>query len=174
MRLTEAIDLIRPAFAADRSLQTWADLGCGTGLFTKALAALLGPESKIYAIDNEDQLINREGGTGAIEFIKADFISDTLPFSLLNGFVMANSFHYVKDKASFINKIKHHLLPDGKLIIVEYDTTHANSWVPYPISFDRLTTLFADHGFEKIQKIGERNSIYRAGKMYACVIERSN
>ncbi len=169
MKLIEAIDLIRPALSGGMGGQTWADLGCGAGLFTKALASLLGPESKVYAVDNEHQQMKGEEGKSAIEFIKADFIFDVLPFSLLNGILMANSLHYVNDKSSFINKLKHHLLPDGRLIIIEYDTTRANTWVPYPISFDQLSMLLADHRFEKIAKIGERNSIYRSGKMYASV-----
>ena len=171
MKLTEAIHLIKPAFVGHICSQTWADLGCGTGLFTKALATLLGRESNIYAVDYEDQLINSERGIAAIEFMKLNFIDDTLPFAALNGILMANSLHYVKDKISFIRKLYHHLAPDGRFIIVEYDTTRANTWVPYPITFDHLAAVFTELGFGKIQRIGERNSIYRSGKMYACLIE---
>jgi ubiquinone/menaquinone biosynthesis C-methylase UbiE len=173
MKLTEAIDLIRPAFAGDVGVHTWADLGCGTGLFTKALASLLGPKGKVYAVDNGDQMINQEVGTAAIEFIKADFIYDALPFSFLDGMLMANSLHYVKDKSLLIGKLRHHLLPNGRLIIIEYDTTRANTWVPYPISFDKLSILLADQGFDKIKKTGERSSIYRSEKIYACLAEHA-
>lgn len=172
MNLTEAIDLIRPAFVGNISRQTWADLGCGTGLFTKALATLLGSESTIYAVDYEDQFINSESDIAAIESIKLNFIDDALPFAALNGILMANSLHYVKDKISFIRKLIHHMVPDGRFIIVEYDTIRANTWVPYPIAFDHLAAVFTQLGFGKIQRIGERNSIYRSDKMYASLVER--
>ena len=32
---------------------TWADLGAGTGTFTRALAELLGATSRIYAVDRD-------------------------------------------------------------------------------------------------------------------------
>jgi ubiquinone/menaquinone biosynthesis C-methylase UbiE len=172
MNLTEAIHLIRPAFVGNMSRQTWADLGCGSGLFTKALATLLGRDSNIYAVDHEDQLIDSKRDIAAIEFMKLNFIDDALPFAALDGILMANSLHYVKDKISFIRKLVHHLAPDGRFIIVEYDTTRANTWVPYPIAFDQLAAVFTELGFRKIQRIGERRSIYRSGKMYACLVER--
>ena len=171
MRLTEAIDLIRPAFVKNNNREIWADLGCGMGLFTKALATLVGQSSHIYAVDNENQSIKREEGIATIEFVKMDFINQPFPFSFLNGILMANSLHYVKEKRTFISKLRHHLLADGRILIVEYDTTQANNWVPYPIAFDQLAEIFMAQGFVKIQRIGERNSIYRTDKMYACVIE---
>ena len=173
MRLTEAIDLIKPAFDENMSTETWADLGCGTGLFTRALATLVGSESHIYAVDNENQLLKGEEGFASIEFIRMDFISQTLPFSFLSGILMANSLHYVKDKQAFISRLKHHLVENGRIIIVEYDTTRANTWVPYPINFEQLAGLFEANGFQKTKKIGERQSIYRTDKMYACVVQRT-
>ena len=171
MKLTDAIEMIRPGIVGNLNGQTWADLGCGTGLFTKALATLLGSGNQIYAVDIEDQYIESEGGLATIEFIKKDFVHDTLPFSFLNGILMANSLHYVKDKHSFINKLKHHMISDARIVIIEYDTTLANTWVPYPSAFDQLAKLFEANGFPKPKKIGERKSIFRADKMYACVVE---
>jgi ubiquinone/menaquinone biosynthesis C-methylase UbiE len=171
MKLIEATDLIRPGIVGNVAGQRWADLGCGAGLFTKALATLLGRGSHIYAVDIEEQYIENEEGLAAIEFIKRDFVHHTLPFYSLNGILMANSLHYVKDKHSFIKNLKHNVVSDARIVIIEYDTTRANTWVPYPIAFDQLTRLFAAHGFPKAEKIGERKSIFRADKMYACVIE---
>jgi ubiquinone/menaquinone biosynthesis C-methylase UbiE len=173
MKLTEAIQLIKPGFHRDATKETWADFGSGSGLFTKALASLLGSASVIYAVDKEIQQVNAgDENDVAIEFIKLDFIHDSIPFSNLDGILMANALHYVKDKNSFIEKLKSHMKPHGRFIIVEYDTERANGWVPYPINFERLTAIFSAHGFANIKKIGERNSIYRSDGMYACVVER--
>jgi ubiquinone/menaquinone biosynthesis C-methylase UbiE len=172
MRLTEAIHLLKPGFNGNTDNETWADLGCGNGVFTNALASLLGSSSTIYAVDRDAQHIRTtEDVAAVIEFIKLDFIHDDFPFSDLDGILMANALHYVKDKSSFIEKLKTHLKTDGRFIIVEYDTETANAWVPYPITFDRLTQIFSAHGYDKIKKIGERKSIYRSDKMVACLIE---
>ena len=51
MELGEAISLIQTDEIIQDKQTTWADLGCGSGLFTRALAGLLYTGSTIYAID---------------------------------------------------------------------------------------------------------------------------
>src|SRR5688572_25740157 len=166
MKVSDATILIKGGMPAKINNTVWADLGCGGGIFTNALARLLGDRGKIYAIDKENQAIEIDtGGKIRIEFVKLDFIHDELPFLTVDGILMANALHYVKDKAAFIEKVKKHLKPTGELIIVEYDTARQNRWVPYPISFENLIETFSSAGFNQIKKIGERNSVYRAEKM---------
>jgi ubiquinone/menaquinone biosynthesis C-methylase UbiE len=174
MKLTDAIRLIQPACNGRAVNENWADLGCGSGMFTKAMAFLLGEGNTVFAVDKEVQMIN--AGTAAsasIEFNKLDFIYDKLPFFNLDGVLMANAIHYVQDKDLLIEKLKQHLKQEGRWIIVEYDTERTNAWVPFPLSFERLTKLFSRHGFRKIEKIGERDSIYSRNKIYACSIQHS-
>jgi ubiquinone/menaquinone biosynthesis C-methylase UbiE len=174
MQVSDAIHFIEPGFSGNKASEIWTDLGCGSGVFTKALATIMGSASTIYAVDKEVQRIKAtEGSAATIKFIKCDFIHETLPFSDLDGILMANALHYVNDKSSFIEKLKMHMKPKGRFIIVEYDTEKANTWVPYPINFDQLKDTFSRHGFDKIKKIGERKSIYRSDKMFACAIERA-
>jgi ubiquinone/menaquinone biosynthesis C-methylase UbiE len=172
MKIAEAAALIEDGLQSKIPNATWADLGCGSGTFTKALSLLLGDGSKIYAVDKESYRIQSpEASTTEIEFVKMDFMSDELPFSNLDGILMANSLHYVKAKTQFIEHVKKLLKPDGKMIIVEYDTEKQNPWIPYPIRFERLIEAFSFCGFRHIKKIGERNSVYRSEKMYASVIQ---
>ena len=168
MKVTDATILIEAGIPHKIKNATWADLGCGSGIFTNALATLMGDVGKIYAVDKEVQDLKIEPmGKLKIEFIKLDFINDSLPFSNVDGILMANAFHYVKDKPAFIEKVKKHLKASGQMIIVEYDTVRQNRWVPYPISFENLIRTFSAAGFTYIKKIGERNSVYRSEKMYA-------
>lgn len=174
MKITEARTLIEAAFQSRNSKTIWADLGCGSGIFTKALAGLLGEGSKIYAMDREDQQIRPdEPNSAIIEFYKLDFITDSFHFSSLDGILMANALHFVEDKFKFIDKVKGYLKPHGQIIIVEYDTEKQNQWVPFPISFSNLIKTFSISGFGNIEKIGEKKSIYRPNQMYGCSIKRN-
>jgi len=38
---------------------TWADLGCGDGVFTRALAELIGPNGRIYAVDKDPRALSK-------------------------------------------------------------------------------------------------------------------
>lgn len=168
MQLSDAITLIQSA-AIQEKPAGWADLGCGSGTFTRALASLLPVDSHIYAVDKTRQQIQPVPQKNvSIHFYKADFSKDLLPFSSLNGILMANALHYVRDKMPLLKKLKKNLLPDGLFLIVEYDITQANPWVPYPINFTQLQQLFLDAGFTNCKKLGERPSVYQNGNLYAC------
>ena len=168
MQVSEGIRLIEAGFREKIAHSVWADLGCGNGLFAKALASLLGNGSKIYAVDKVQQSLESSFNNVAIEFVKADLVNEPLPFTNLDGVLMANSLHYIKDKSSFLEKLKKFLKPNGQIIIVEYEIKKANAWVPYPISFNELERLLSTKGFGPLLKLGERESIFSAEKMYAC------
>jgi len=168
MTIQQAISLISPAAFPTRQPQYWADLGCGSGLFTTALAQLLPPGSTVYGIDTHPTV--RQQTTSIIP-IRADFVKDPLDLPLLDGILMANSLHYVKDKPTLIQKLRSYMHPGSPFLIVEYDTDRpVPIWVPYPISYDSLTRLFKDH---TIQKLGERPSAYGRANIYAVVINFS-
>lgn len=148
----------------------WADLGCGTGVFTKALASFLPNGSTILAVDKEPQYLPVSMGDGIkTEFQRADFTVEPLKTGPLNGILMANSLHYVHDKLALIRRLEAHLAPGAHWLIVEYDNRKPNRWVPYPIDFRTLSELFRSLGYEQIEKIGEQSSAY-GGSMYAVVI----
>jgi ubiquinone/menaquinone biosynthesis C-methylase UbiE len=173
MDLNIATELIKPAITGTNVKSNWADLGCGTGLFTSALAQLLHEGSTIYAVDLNKRSLERLQPFSSVELKKivADFSTDDLAISKLDGILMANSLHFVKDKISFIQKAQHWLKKDGFFLIVEYDMDKSNTWVPYPLSFDSSKRLFSQLGFA-IKKIGEHASVYNRSGMYAAVIKR--
>jgi ubiquinone/menaquinone biosynthesis C-methylase UbiE len=171
MQLEDSIALIHNSIPAERN--TWADLGCGDGLFTIALSHLLPEKSLIYAVDkNKTALRNVSVKAGIqLEKVAVDFAHDELPFKSVSGILMANSFHYVKHKNVFIEKCFALFNGDAYFIIVEYDNSKANSWVPYPISFSELKNFFLPYQYIT-DKLHEMPSRYR-GKMYAAVIHKT-
>ncbi len=103
MTHTQHVNLIKKAIT--KRCGTWADFGSGEGAFTLALADLAGPHAVIYSIDKDKKRLDvqemefeRMFPESSIHFIATDF---TKPLALppLDGIVMANSLHYVKDQA---------------------------------------------------------------------------
>lgn len=171
MELKDAITLIH---TTGLPAGVYADLGCGEGLFSAALAHLLPAGSTVLAIDKQ-----RAGSLPypipagiTVERRQADFSLEDFELPELQGIVMANSLHYIADKAALIGRLKDRLPESGVFIIVEYETTQANPWVPYPITQQALGKLFAEAGFRNMVKLGERASVYRSGKMYAVMVGR--
>lgn len=130
---------------------TWADLGAGAGAFTLALAELVGPGGEVIAVDRDggalrelERAVRRDGAT--VRTLSADF-TKPLDLETLDGVVMANSLHFVKEKAPMLARVLGMLRADGRLVLVEYDTDHGNAWVPYPISFETWSRVAVANGF---------------------------
>jgi ubiquinone/menaquinone biosynthesis C-methylase UbiE len=163
----DAISLIKKAMSGHEP-QVWADLGCGSGTFTKALNSLLPVGSRITAIDREKERLDLVN----VEFLRANFERDDLKLSGLDGILMANAIHYVAEKTALIKKLEPLFTGSPRFIMIEYDTDRANPWVPFPITFKQLQILFGALGYHKIVKVSERPSAYRSGNMYCALIEK--
>jgi ubiquinone/menaquinone biosynthesis C-methylase UbiE len=169
---TELVGLLRGG--VDAKGGRWADLGAGEGAFTLALADLLGPGAQITALDRDvgslrglfAEMGRRFPGT-EIEVLVADF---TRPQSLsgLDGIVMANSLHFVRDKSPVLARVRGMLRPGGSLIVVEYGSDRGNPWVPHPFSYQRWEQMAAGAGFERTRLLGTVPSRY-LGSMYSAV-----
>lgn len=170
MTLREAEKLINCNHLNVPQSQTWFDLGCGGGLFSEALNRLLPKGSLIYAVDREPSSFPGN----QIKFLQLDFLKDPLPNVSVNGVLMANSLHYVRNKIQFLSKTKKHLLASGVFLLVEYDMQTPNHWVPYPISFSSAQDLFKQAGFEAVYKISERPSTLNKRKIYSALFYNQN
>lgn len=175
MNHADHVDLIRDGVSGAGSM--WADFGSGSGAFTLALADLLGPGCVIYSVDRDarslrDQadLMRREFPDAQLQQIQGDF---TRPMTLppLDGVVAANALHFVGDHAPVLQLIHGMLKPDGRLVVVEYDTDHGNRWVPYPFSFDTFVLLANGSGFNGVRQLSSRPSRF-LDAMYAAVAFR--
>lgn len=162
MEPSKAISLIQNAIPTDQP-QNWADLGCGAGTFTLALDSILPAGSQLTPIDKQIQNLPN--------FIKANFEKDDLPLSGLDGILMANSLHYIRDKQKLVKKLESYFSANPTFLIVEYDTTRFSPWVPYPISYQKLETLFAEMGYSSITKLAELPSRF-GGRMYSALIRK--
>lgn len=145
----------------------WADLGAGEGAFTLALAEIVGPDARIVAIDRDAGALR--GLDGRIETRVADF---TRPLDIhdLDGVLMANSLHFVREKESVLRSVRSMLKPAGRLILVEYGADRGNPWVPYPFSYPRWEKMAAQAGFRNTRLLKTIPSRW-LGSMYSAVSE---
>jgi ubiquinone/menaquinone biosynthesis C-methylase UbiE len=166
------VTLIRPAVEAAGPGGDWADLGSGWGAFTLALADLLDPGSAIYSVDRDrgslreqERAMRSRFPAVHVEYIQADF---TRPLDLppLDGIVMANSLHFVKDKAPLVERLRGYLKPGGRFVLVEYNADRGNPWVPYPLSYSTWEALARRAGFTSTRLIGRVPSRF-LGEIYS-------
>jgi ubiquinone/menaquinone biosynthesis C-methylase UbiE len=155
----------------------WLDLGCGTGLFTLALARNLQAGSKIIAIDKDEKALRKIPATVneiEIQTLAADFISETLDVKGVDGILMANSLHYVQEKKTLLNNLIVSMKTNGMFLIVEYDRQSGNPWVPYPLTIEDAKELFKSIGYIGFHVLNKRPSSFGRFHMYAAIVTQLN
>ena len=171
MELQVATDLIRQCVPPHT--RHWWDLGAGSGLFTRALAGLL-PEGTIVAMDRDvDAMKSLPARVGNVDIIRqeVDFTNFSFGRDNPSGILMANSLHFVKDKVPLLKTLRSRLAANGGLVIVEYEMTAANQWVPYPIDFSSLLKIGMDAGFVSVKRISTAPSKYQKAGIYSSRLE---
>jgi trans-aconitate methyltransferase len=173
MKPEAALSLIEDGVERTNTQQIWADLGAGNGVFTHALSTLLHDGSILYAIDIHAARMEsiRVWQQIVLKKIQADFVGDAWKTEPLHGALMANSLHFVKDKQSFLRKLKTKLAPEGKLLVIEYEMEKGNTWVPYPVGFKKLSEIVKEAGFYSLRRLKEVRSVYDNRMIYSAVTE---
>lgn len=170
----DAIELLRDAVGHRSGI--WADLGAGTGTFTLALARTLAAGSTVYAVDTDPTAVRALGNLttasdhARIVPVKADF---TDPLELpglsgaapLDGILLANSLHFVRDAAAVLTRLVHNVRSGSRVIVVEYDRRESSRWVPYPIPASRWPALATEAGLDEATITATRPSEY-SGYLY--------
>lgn len=167
----EAVELIADAVGEGEGV--WADVGAGTGTFTRALRSLLRPGSRIYAIDSDPAAITALKTIGDdVVAVRADFSkSFELPEAPVDGMLFANALHFVPDAAIVLERLVRLIKPGGRVVVVEYDRRSANPWVPHPIASKQWPELSAAVGLVNPRITARRQSMY-AGELYVAAAER--
>jgi ubiquinone/menaquinone biosynthesis C-methylase UbiE len=176
-RIEKAMILLRSGIPGPGGV--WADVGCGDGIFTAALYRLIRPGGEIYGVDRSQHALRvlerdfrQSFPDASLHPVRADF---TRPLALppLDGLVMANSLHFVRDKSPVLNRLVGLLKPGGRLIVVEYNTTRSNLAVPHPLDRTGFLTLAREAGLRQAQIQAKIPSTF-LGEMYAGLAFKSD
>lgn len=102
-----------------------ADIGAGSGYFTRRLAFLV-PEGRVYAVDVDGEfeghlLARREDwGTPHIQPLLAQYDDPELPAKTLDLVFTANTFAYIRDREAYFGKVREALKAGGHLAIIDF------------------------------------------------------
>ena len=103
-----------------------ADLGAGTGYFTRRLAAAVGPDGSAIGLDLAPEMVERMNNDAAARGISNCEARVVTPDDLalapgsLDVLFSCNVFHHIGDRPAYLRRIIPALRPGGRVVIVDF------------------------------------------------------
>lgn len=104
-----------------------ADVGAGTGLFTRIFAEKVGPKGAVYAVDIAPAFLkhiadeSKKRGQPQVKTIRGDQDSTHLPAGSIDVAFLSDVYHHLENHEKVLGSIHRALRPGGRLVIVEFD-----------------------------------------------------
>ena len=116
-----------------------ADLGAGSGYFTRRFLRAVGETGTVYAIDVKQEMLDyiqadleRMDGASTATFILARPDSPDLPPDSVDLIFLCNVYHHLKDRTTYFMKARSTLKPGGRVAIIDFYHDHRSGDVGFP------------------------------------------
>lgn len=106
--------------------ETIADVGCGSGYYTRRLARAVGKEGKVYAVDVQPEMIRimkdlaKEEGLGNIIPVLGETADPKLPDESVDWILLVDVYHEFQEPEPMLEALRKSLKPDGRVALLEY------------------------------------------------------
>ncbi len=110
-----------------------ADIGAGTGLFTRLIAEKVGPTGKVYAVDIAPEFLAhiaadaKKHGRKQVFTVRGNQDTTNLPEQSLDVVFMSDVYHHLEHPEKTLASIQKALKARGALVVVEFDRTPGRS-----------------------------------------------
>ena len=104
-----------------------ADIGAGTGLFTRLIAAELGDEGRVYAVDIAQKFLDHIESTVDEQYrsrivpVLCDQRTTNLAPESVDLVFVCDTYHHFEYPAETLASVRRALRPDGVLVIVDFE-----------------------------------------------------
>lgn len=116
-----------------------ADLGSGSGYFTRRLVAAVTDRGRVYAIDVEPEMLAyvKESLVHMhvpynVEFILARSDNPQLPFESVDLIFVCNTAHHLEDRAVYFRAVQSALKPGGRIAIIDFHPDERSGKLGFP------------------------------------------
>jgi ubiquinone/menaquinone biosynthesis C-methylase UbiE len=154
------VDRLRPAEIIKaiglKPGDTVADIGSGSGLFTREMARVVTPAGKVYAVDIDKNLLAHvekvaaDQGITNITTVLAPEDSPSLPPRSLDAALICDTLHHITRRQTYLANLKPCLKPDGRLVIIDFSDGWPAGHEPLRYSLAELDAWTNAAGYVKV------------------------
>ena len=106
--------------------QTVADLGCGSGYYSRRMATAVGPEGTVFAVDIQPEMLRilrelaaREGISNIVP-VQSQEDDPYLPEGEIDWILLVDVYHELQQPEPMLAAMREALAPGGRIALVEY------------------------------------------------------
>jgi ubiquinone/menaquinone biosynthesis C-methylase UbiE len=162
-----------------RSGMIVADIGAGSGVFSRPLAKAVAAAGKVYAVDIEQGLLDyinerdKEENISNVQTVLGEFDDPKLPARDIDLAFINDVLHHIEHRAQYLKALSAYIKSSGRIAIIEMDKTdpetpHRNQ-PQLLLDRDEVVQWMSDAGF----KVVEEHSELFPGKKWFLVFGRS-
>jgi len=139
-----------------------ADVGCGTGLFTRLIAPRVGKEGKVYAVDiakrfvDHTVLTSRVRGWRNVEGVVCAQDDVMLAENSVDVVFICDTYHHFEFPAKTMASIRRALRPGGRLFVLDFERIEgvSSDWILGHVRAGQevFTAEIVESGFEQVRE----------------------
>ncbi|MES4785745.1 MAG: SAM-dependent methyltransferase [Nitrospiraceae bacterium] len=116
-----------------------ADIGSGSGYFTRRFVEAVTDQGKVYAIDVEPEMLQYVKDSVehmhipfTAEFILAQPDNPKLPIESVDLTFLCNTYHHLENRTAYFSNIKSALKPAGRVAIIDFYHDERSGNIGFP------------------------------------------
>jgi ubiquinone/menaquinone biosynthesis C-methylase UbiE len=118
---------------------TVADIGAGSGYFTRRFAKAVGETGKVFAVDVEQKMLDynraelsKLGLMENTELILAKPDNPSLPINQIDLIFFCNVYHHLENHTAYAAKLTSALTDSGRVVIIDYYPDERSGKLEFP------------------------------------------
>ena len=139
-----------------------ADIGAGSGLFSRPLAKAVAPSGKVYAVDIQQDLLDhinqrdKEENIRNVHTVLGEFDDPKLPARDVDLAFINDVLHHIQHRAVYLKALGTYIKPSGRIAIIEMNKDDPNT--PHKkqpellVGRDEMLQWMSDAGFKLVQE----------------------
>lgn len=150
-----------------------ADVGSGSGLFTRPFAKAVGNAGVVYAIDIDPELLKHVEKTGKdmgltnIRTIRATESDPRIP-EPVDLIAIIDTLHHIDNRPTYLASLKRYLRPQGRIAIIDFSETWPTGHETMRYALGDLEEWMKKGGYTRVEKLDFLDNnffvIYRVGQ----------
>jgi len=110
-----------------------ADIGAGSGVFSRPFAKAVGPTGKVYAVDIDQGLLDhinqraRQENISNIRTVLGKFEDPAIPAKDVDMAFIHDVLHHIEQREAYLKALATYIKPQGMITIIEMDRNDPNT-----------------------------------------------